>query len=164
MSLEARKGRAALYHSDSTLDARVGPVAAVLLLRTYGPAVEAAAESYLVAADDLDREKGRQLQAALCQFRACARDLRRQQLQAGSVGGTSELVGGEVGARSDSSSLKGWLTTDQVAVQINRSARWVVKLCARDDLSGATLEGRRWRIPQSAVDDYLDERARAHGN
>jgi excisionase family DNA binding protein len=47
------------------------------------------------------------------------------------------------------------LRTDQAAVRLKCSPRWVRSLCRQKALPGVKVGQRQWLIPESAIRDYL---------
>lgn len=48
-----------------------------------------------------------------------------------------------------------WLTTAQVAKQLQFSIRTVIRYCAKNRFPGAKKTEKQWRIPQSGINCYL---------
>lgn len=64
-------------------------------------------------------------------------------------------------AAQDIQSLQNLLTVDEVAGQLKLSPKTIRKLCASRSITAIRLQ-HEWRIPQSAVEEYLRERLISH--
>lgn len=129
------------------------PYAAAVILREFGPGLEAQAAGMAASGSESGVQAAWELRVALGQMRESVRQLqeRRREMPGPaptSASGSAEVVGLGSAAGSEMSS-------SEVAVRLGVSDRWVRQLCGSGCLA-ATRRGRVWCVTQQALDDYMD--------
>lgn len=142
----------------AVLAASVGPYAAVVIVREFGPQMEAYAASMAASGSEVDRQVAREIQGALAQLREAARQLRERRREMPTAAPTS--VSGSAEVADSRSSADCELSSSEAAAELGVSVRWIRGLCLSGSLA-ATRRGRTWWITRQALDDHLSTSRRA---
>lgn len=136
----------------SMLPATLSPMVALWLAARHGDEMRQAADLYLRRGMP---DVARQFLVALAQLHAAASQLSNDAVAAAvtSDSGNEETEIGSVLASSE-------LTTAQAAERLGRTARCVVGLLNKGELSGRKV-GRAWLVDASSVDDAIEARRAA---